>query len=100
MMGGDAMTIPVEEMSARRAKMQEAMAKGSLDGLLVFANQLKPVSLHYVANYTLLGSHAFYWLPLTGLPVLFISEAWGMDRAVKEGGLGAVRALGQKWARG
>ena len=93
------MSIPLEEMSARRAKMQEAMAKGGLDGLLVFANQLKPVSLHYVANYTLLGSHAFYWLPLTGLPVLFISEAWDVDRAVKESGLDDVRVLGENWPR-
>lgn len=48
------MSIPLEEMSLRWKRVQEAMGKGNLGGLLVFANQLKTVSIHYVSGYTLL----------------------------------------------
>ncbi len=91
------MSVPFEEISRRWEKMQEAMAKADLGGLLVFANQMKTAPLHYVANYTLLGRSAFCYLPAGGQPILLISEAWDLDRARQESPLTEIRVLGKNW---
>jgi Xaa-Pro dipeptidase len=91
------MSIPQEELSRRRTKLQEAMAKEGCDGMLVFANQLKTANLHYVANYTLLGSRACCYLPLVGPPVLLISEPWDLERARGESPISDIRMLGRDW---
>ena len=94
------MSIPLEEMSLRWKRVQEAMGKADLGGLLVFANQLKTVSIHYVSGYTLLGDRAFCYLAPEGSPVLFISEAWDRERAIQETGFEEVRILGKRLAPG
>lgn len=91
------MSIPLEELSRRWSKLQETMAREDLGGLLVFANQLKTAALHYVANYTLLGSRAGCYLPLVGPPVLLISEPWDLERARGESPISDIRVLGQDW---
>ncbi len=91
------MAVPGEEMSQRWARLQEAMDREALDGLLVFSNQLKTVSVHYVAGYTLIGERAFCYLPVAGRPVLLISEAWDLARAAGETQLEDVRVLGKDW---
>lgn len=91
------MSVPLEEMSGRWAKLRKAMSDEGLGGLLVFANQINTVALHYCAGYTLFGDRAFCYLPLSGQPVLLISEAWDRDRAVKETLFADVRVLGKNW---
>ena len=93
------MSIPQEELLLRWTKLQEAMARENWDGLLVFANQLKTANLHYVANYTLLGSRACCYVPPVGPPVLLISEAWDLERAHKESPIKDIRVLGRDWPR-
>jgi Xaa-Pro dipeptidase len=93
------MSIPQEELLLRWTKLQEAMAREDLSGLLVFANQLKTANLHYVTNYTLLGSRACCYLPLVGPPVLLISEPWDLERAQKESPIKDIRLLGKDWQR-
>jgi Xaa-Pro dipeptidase len=93
------MSVPVKEMSSRWERVQRAMAKDGLGGLLVFSNQLKSVSIHYATGYTLLGERAFCYLPPAGKPVLLISEAWDLARAVRETQMEDVRVLGKDWPR-
>ncbi len=93
------MSVPAEEMSGRWARLQKAMAKDGLEGLLVFSNQLKTVSVHYAAGYALLGERAFCYLPPVGRPVLLISEAWDLARAAQETPVEDVRVLGKDWPR-
>ena len=91
------MSIPLEEISQRWERIRQAMGRGDLAGVLVFANQLKTAALHYVSHYALLGERAFCWLPAAGQPVLFLSEAWDLDRASRESPIRDVRALGKDW---
>ena len=91
------MSIPAEEMPRRWKRLREAMARADLGGLLVFSNQLKPVSIHYAAGYTLLGDRAFCYLPVAGPPSLFISEAWDRERAIRETQFEEVSVLGKNW---
>ena len=91
------MAVPGEEMSQRWARLQESMAREGLAGMLVFSNQLKTVSVQYAAGYTLFGERAFCYLPPAGRPVLLISEAWDLARAVQETQLEDVRVLGKDW---
>jgi Xaa-Pro aminopeptidase len=91
------MSIPQEELLQRWTKLQEAMVSADWGGLLVFANQLKTANLHYVANYTLLGSRACCYLPPAGSPVLLISEPWDLNRAQEESPIKDVRVLGRDW---
>lgn len=91
------MSLPLNEMSLRRAKLQKAMAEEGMGGLLVFSSQLRTMSIHYVAGYTLLGNRAFCYIPAEGRPVLLISEAWDEDRAVRESGFEDVKVLGERW---
>ncbi|MFB3885847.1 MAG: M24 family metallopeptidase [Thermodesulfobacteriota bacterium] len=91
------MAIPAGEMESRWARVQEAMARAKLGGLLVFSNQLNSDLVHYVSNYTVLGEKAFCFLPLKGEPVLLISEAWDLERAVRESHLKDVRVIGKNW---
>ena len=93
------MSIPLEEMSLRWKRVQEAIGKADLGGLLVFANQLKTVSIHYVSGYTLLGDRAFCYLAPGGSLVLFVSEAWDRERAARETGFEEVRLLNKDWPR-
>lgn len=91
------MSIPKEELLQRWTKLQEAMVREDLNGLLVFANQLKTANLHYATNYTLLGSRACCYLPLVGQPVLFISEPWDLESALRESPIRDIRVLGRDW---
>ncbi|MDP2268399.1 MAG: M24 family metallopeptidase, partial [Deltaproteobacteria bacterium] len=91
------MSIPQEELTLRWTKLQEAMAREDLDGLLVFANPLKTAALHYVANYTLIGSRACCYLAPAGPPVLLISEPWDLERARGESPINDIRVLGRDW---
>jgi Xaa-Pro dipeptidase len=93
------MSIPQEELSQRWTKLQGAMAREDWDGLLVFVNQLKTANLHYVANYTLLGSRACCYLPPAGPPVLLISEAWDLERVRGESPIADIRVFGRDWPR-
>ena len=89
--------MPTGEMDLRWRSIQEAMARAKLGGLLVFSNQLNSELVHYVANCTVLGERAFCYLPPKGQPVLFISEAWDLERTIKESHLKDVRVIGKNW---
>jgi Xaa-Pro dipeptidase len=91
------MSIPIKEISLRWEQLRKSMAGAELDGLLIFSNQIKRIFIHYVANYTLLGEQAFFYLPLAGQPILFISEPWDHARAIKESPGIEVNVLGKKW---
>ena len=91
--------LPKEEMPSRWQRIQTAAARAKLGGLLIFSNQLQTEPLHYVSNYTLLGERAFCYLPMEGPPVLLISEAWDLERAVKESQVKEVRVLGKSWPK-
>lgn len=93
------MSIPTGELPFRWHRIQGAMARSNLGGLLVFSNQLKTEPLHYVANHTLLGERAFCYLPIEGQPILFISEAWDQERAARESKLKGVRILERDWPK-
>lgn len=93
------MSIPQEELSRRWTKVQEAMAREDLGGLLVFANQFRTDALYYTANYTLIGSRACCYLPPIGPPVLLISEPWDLKRAQEESPISDIRVLGRDWPR-
>lgn len=93
------MSVPPEELDRRWTQLRGAMAGGDVGGLLVFSNQLKTTPIHYVAGYSLLGERAFCYLPSSGPPCLFISEAWDRERAVSESGLEDVEILGSDWPR-
>jgi len=93
------MSLPLEEKLLRWRRIQEAMGKADLGGMLVFASQLKTVSIHYLTGYTLLGERAFCYLGPEGPPVLFVSEAWDRERAIRETGVDEVRILGKNWPR-
>jgi len=73
------------------------MSKEGISGLLVYGNQMKTAPLQYVSEYTLLGRHAFFYLPLEGNPILFISEKWDRERAFLETEIGDIRLLGTNW---
>lgn len=91
------MSLPTEEMHLRWGRLREAMGKADLGGLLIYSNQLKTASIHYAANYTLLGERASCYLPRSGQPTLFISEAWDRERAMKESPFEDVKVLGKNW---
>jgi Xaa-Pro dipeptidase len=87
----------MEELSLRWTSLQKALTEQGMAGLLVFSSQLRTMSIHYIAGYTLLGDRALCYLPVEGRPVLLISEAWDLARAVAESGLEDVRVLGERW---
>lgn len=90
---------PVGEMPMRWRCLQGIMSKSGMGGMLIYANQVKPEAIYYVANYTLLGEHAYCYLPLEGAPELFLSEEWDLDRAAKETGLDKISVMGENWAK-
>lgn len=85
------------EISSRWERIRERMARENLAGFLVLSSQLKKDPVHYVANYTLLGERACFYLPAAAEPVLFISEAWDQARAAQETHLNEVRVLRADW---
>lgn len=92
------MPLPTEELPSRWQKLREAMDRSGFGGLLVYANQLKPAPLHYLTNYTLLGECAFFYLPLAGQSILFISEKWDQERSMVEAKFEEVRILERDWS--
>ena len=78
------MKYPENEQSIRLGKIRDAMAKDSLDALVVYGGVWKVEAIHYVSNLRVQDEDACVVIPFSGEPTLFMSSKWDLARAKKE----------------
>jgi Xaa-Pro aminopeptidase len=78
------MKYPKNEPEIRFKKIRNLMAAANLDALVVYSCQWKVEFVHYVANFRVLGNDACVVLPLSGEPVMYVSQQWDLPRAAAE----------------
>ena len=78
------MKYPEREPVVRWERIRRAMEKEQVDVLVIYSPQWKVEYLHYTANFRVLGKDACMVLPLSGEPVLYLSQPWDAPRAASE----------------
>lgn len=78
------MRYPITEPEIRLGRIRANMEKAGLDALVVYSPQWKVEYIHYTANFKVLGKDAAMLIPISGSPVLYLSQPWDIARAQAE----------------
>jgi Xaa-Pro aminopeptidase len=92
-----------QELDNRLAKIRQAMPEKGLDTLLVYDsgrhNFLRMNYVAYLTDFISVGPETILLLSLDDAPLLFLSPAWDIPRALEETAVGDVRPFKDIWAR-
>ena len=84
--------IDRQEIERRLDAIRACMENDGLDLLVIHSSPLYSMYIHYASNYDLIGKGATVILPISGDPILYVSEAWDLDRAARVSPIADVRA--------
>jgi Xaa-Pro aminopeptidase len=86
--------IPLEEFKTRIERIQDAMQRKNLDGLMVYGDEYRKENLRYVSNYWPIFERSACFIPSQGVPILAVAPegeqyaremtVWNDVRNIKE----------------